>query len=123
MITKINGNTHITNNTCSSKNSMRSVPTFKGSAHITCDIAKEALHKNKYNGFAKKCQNFMQRTVLSKGEPLFMELFNLSDSAKSTFKCAEEFDNEFEVLAKEFADKNKFKFSFEHGANKNLKKN
>lgn len=115
MITKINGNTPYL-----SSNQAQNTPSFKGSAYITFNIAKEALHRSQYNGFVKKCQNFMNRIVLSKNEPLSMELFNLSDKGTSTFKCNKEFDDKFEVLAKEFADKNKFGFNFERGVDKNL---
>lgn len=115
MITKINGNTSYLSN-----NKVQNTPTFKGSAYITFNIAKETLHNSQYNGFVKKCQNFMTRVVFSKSEPLSMELFNLSDKGTSTFKCNKEFDDRFEILAKEFAEKNKFGFSFERGVGKNL---
>lgn len=118
MITRISGNVH-KNTTYSLNTNVQNKPAFKGLASITTDI-KGFWPNRKYDKFSNKCQDFMFRIVFSKGNRLSVELKNLRDKATATFKCTKEFDDEFEVLAKEFADKNKFDFKFERGVEKNL---
>lgn len=102
MITKIN----------SINNNLQYKPAFKGTASITTDV-KGLFSQWKYDRFSEKCQDFMFRTVFTKGIRLSVQLETIQDKVKATVKCPKEFNDKFEILAQQFAKKNRYGFKFD----------